>query len=348
MHNRYQEELDRIRLTDLSKERLVEAMKKDLAAPAAPVRKRARRLSTAAAAAVICIMVFSAVSVGAGWALPGLRELYHNSPGYQQSSVLLNDSVTEDGWTVTLTDCLLDEYNIYVGVTLTAPEGTVLDAPGGYFFADWRGIEIADAAIAGASHYEQVDDGCSGDGSISFVFRSYYLLDGHSLDGKTMRLSLNGLCHNEIDGSTQQTEQVYDCRGEWDFSSTVRLPERTIIIEPNVPVQTLGVEAIITKIEVTPLGAYVYIEGDSLKGHHDWVPLDASDGWYGCVDHQDVVLHMQDNVLSLDTGMNGSGCSGGDSAEEPGWLRLARRADTLIDIDAVDYITVCDVDIPLQ
>lgn len=45
-----------------------------------------------------------------------------------------------------------------------------------------------------------------------------------------------------------------------------------IRLEPDLPVTTLGVEATITRVEVTPIGVYVYIEGDALKGHHSWVP----------------------------------------------------------------------------
>ncbi len=248
---------------------------------------------------------------------------------------------------MTLTDCLLDEYNIYVGITLTAPAGTKLNAASGYYFADWSGIDVDDLAVG--AYYEQIADGNPEDNAISFVFRSFLLMDDHSLDGKTMRLSLSGLCHNELDEATKKAKQVYDCREEWSFSSTITLPEKTITIKPNVSVVTLGVEATVTEVYISPLGAYIYIEGDNLKGHHDWVPKNASDGWYGCVDYQDVILHMQDGTeIKLENGLSGSGCSGGTDISEPGWLRLARRAETLIDIDAVDYITVCGVNIPLR
>ena len=36
------------------------------------------------------------------------------------------------------------------------------------------------------------------------------------------------------------------------------------------------------------------------------------------------------------------------TAPEPGRLFLARRSGSLLDMDAVDYITVCGVDIPLR
>ena len=78
---------------------------------------------------------------------------------------------------------------------------------------------------------------------------------------------------------------------------------------------TLGVEAVITQVEVSPLGVYVRIEGDALKGHHSWVPKNAPDGWYGCVEYQEILLcDTEGHVLTVDgvtSDCSGSGCSGG-------------------------------------
>ena len=174
--------------------------------------------------------------------------------------------------------------------------------------------------------------------------------DWKSLDGKEFTISFGGLYHNgEWNENAKTYNRIYDCQESWNITSMVLLPEKTITIEPNTPVTTLGVEADITKIEITPIGVYVYVEGDALKGHHSWVPKNAPDGGYSCIEYQDVVLHLFDGTeLPLTEGMDGSGCSGGTDTSEPGRLFLARRGDTLLDMDTIDFITVCGVDFPLR
>lgn len=345
----YGESLDAITFSDSVKARMKENL---LSAPVAAGHRVHRPVSAAILAAVLSLAL-AITAAAAFFVAPILKESYQNSAGYQQSSVTLNEAVNKNGWTMTLTDCVIDEYNIYVGINLAAPDGTVLDAVRGYNFDDWDISFAGKEDIGGSSHYERVDDGNPDDNSLSFILRATYSMrdvNWRSLDGKELAISFSGLYHNgEWDEVAEKFDKIYDCRETWNFTSKIALPEKTITIEPNTPVVTLGVEADITKIEVTPIGAYVYIEGDALKGHHSWVPMNAPDGWYGCVEYQDVVLHLLDGTeIALKEGMDGSGCSGGTDTSEPGRLFLARRGDTLLDMDTVDFITVCGVDISLR
>lgn len=344
MNEQYHLELNQLRLTEESKTALITALSKHAPAPR-PSPKTWRY--AIAVAAVVCILV---LSVGAITLSPILGEYYENSPGYQQSSIALGDSITKDGWTMTLTDCVADEYNLYMGVELTAPEGTVLDREDGYHFADFD-YRIWGLDPGGGGGYKQIADDDPTDNSIRFIFRyTYSMRENQRLDGRRITLRFGELYHN-----TRWNEQAhgfdksFDCKESWSFTSRLSLSDDTILIEPNLPVTTLDVEAVITRVEVTPIGVYVYIEGDSLKGHHDWVPMNAPDGWYGCVEYQDITLHLTDGTaLAMTEGMEGSGCSGGTDTSEPGYLHLARRADTLLDMGTLDYITVCGVDIPLR
>ena len=112
---------------------------------------------------------------------------------------------------------------------------------------------------------------------------------------------------------------------------------------------TLGVEAVITQVEVSPLGVYVRIEGDALKGHHSWVPKNAPDGWYGCVEYQEVTLYTKDGTaISMMDGQSGSGCSGGTDTGEEGYLVLARAFDHLVDVDTLTAMSICGVEIALR
>lgn len=344
MTDQYRSELDRLRLTEESKDALIAGL--TAGAPASPRRPGAWRYVIAAAAA-ICALV---LSVGAVALSPILGEYYENSPGYQQSSIALDRSVTRDGWTLTLTDCVADEYNLCFGVELTAPEGITLDWEDGYHFEDWD-CSIRGLQPGGGGGYEQVPDDDPADGTVRFIFRyTYSMRENQSLDGRRITLRLGSLYHN-----TQWNEQAgaydrsLDCDADWRFTTRLTLPGDRILVTPDLPVTTLDVEAVITQVEVTPIGVYVYIEGDALKGHHDWVTMKAADGFFGCVDYQEITLHLTDGTaIPMTEGMEGSGCSGGTDTSEPGYLHLARRADTLIDMDTVDYITVCGIDIPLR
>lgn len=345
MNEQYRHELDRLRFTEESKRRLLRMLTQNVIESPQPRRKPWRY--TLAAVAAACLLVLSA---GAAALSPILGSLYENSPGYEQSSIAWDESVTRGGWTMTLTDCVADEYNLYFGIELTAPEGTVLDWEDGYFLQNWD-CRIRGLDLAGGGRYEQVPDDDPTDNTIRFILRyTYSMRDDQSLDGQRITLRIGGLYHNtHWNDQTHSYEKTFDCEKSWTFSTRLTLPESTILLEPNLPVTTLDVEAVITRVEITPIGVYVYIEGDALKGHHSWVPKNAADGWYGCVDFQEITLHMTNGtVIAMTEGMDGSGCSGGTDTTEPGYLHLARRADILLDMDSLDYITICGVDIPLR
>ena len=186
MDNRYREELDGIRLTVESKRALAQAL------AARQGSNTTRRWSrTAIAAAVIVAML--AGSVGAAVVLPPVvRNYFGDSAGYRQGAVELGQSITQNGWTLTLTDCLADDYTIYLGVTLTAPDGTVLDQEGGYYFSDWGGPDFPELKYGAAGTYTQLEDGNPTDNQLSFLFTSYYLPREGSLNGQTMEITLGG------------------------------------------------------------------------------------------------------------------------------------------------------------
>ena len=358
MDNRYREELDQIRLTDESKEALSHALAARREAPERRSGRRAHRWSrtAVAAAALIAVLV---LSVGAAVTVsPVVRNYFGDSAGYQQSAVELGQSVTKNGWTMTLTDCIADDYTLYLGVTLTAPEGTVLDNPDGYGFNQWGNTPyFPELDTAGSGGYHQVDDGNPSDNQISFMFDNSYILtlddqDQH-LNGQTMVVELGELYHNEgwVEGAEEYSyTRIIDCEETWTFRVTLEHPDNTIRLEPNAPVHTLDVDATITQVVVTPLTVFVSIEGDSLKGHHDWVPRNAPDGWYGCVEYQEITLYTADGTaIPMMEGMAGSGCSGGDlDIPEEGYLHLVRRPENgLLDVDNLASISIGGGKIPL-
>lgn len=345
---RYREELDRLRFTDSDKRTLARALagRAERRAPAAPGRRWSRTVAIAAALACILCLSVGAVVVS----LPVVRNYFGNSAGYQQSAILLGESMTQNGWTMTLTDCAADDYTIYLGVTLTAPEGTVLDWADGYYFADWSSPTFPELNYGGAGTYTQIADGEAADNQVSFVFQSYYLPEEERLCGQEMEITLGKLYHNAgwNGGETYSYEKIYDCTETWHFRTTLNYPDHVIHLTPNLAVRTLDADAVITDVVISPLTVYVSIEGDGLKGHHDWVPKTAS-GDPACIENQEIILYTKDGTsIPLMGGMSGSGCSGGDLDHQEGcWLHLVRRPDAPLDMGDLASISICGVEIPL-
>lgn len=349
MDERYRDELDQIRLTQESREDLARALAARQEQPAHRTRRRWSRTAVAAAVAAAIL----AGSVGAAVVVPPVvRNYFGDSAGYRQSAVELGQSITKNGWTMTLTDCMADDYNLYLGITLTAPEGTVLNNEYGYRFEKWGGADIAvtNGGSAYSAYYEQLEDDDPTDNKLHFILWNEYLpQEGMTLNGQTMEVTLGKLYHNTVWNEKEQAwERAYDCNETWTFRATLNYPDHTIRLEPNVSVHTLDVDATITEVVVSPLSVYVRIEGEALKGHHSWVPKNAPDGYYGCVEYQDITLCTKDGTaIPMMDHAAGSGCSGGTDPTEDGWIHLVRRPDTPLDVENLASISICGVEIPL-
>lgn len=354
-NNKYREELDRVRLSEDSKRALVKSLADHRRTEALrPFRQNRLLRRGLVIAAVVGLLAVAAVAAVA--ATPTLQgTMFEDGPAYEQSSALVGKAVEQNGWTVTITDCVGDDRYLYLGVEVLAPEGTALDQ-GEYDFD----LDRSDVDMAGADGWgwQQLPDQDSTDNRVAFVVRLTSIYGG-PLNGQRMHLVLRDFYHyGEWNKEEGAYEHVSDCNSTWDFGwLTVSYPDSTIRLEPNVPVTTLGVEATITQVEVSPLGVRVRIEGDALKGHHGWVPKDAPDGWYSCADYQDIILYGEDgNALVVDGSMTGSGCSGGENPDEDGYLILCRTYDKsyynaphmLVDVDSLASISICGVEIPLR
>ena len=193
-------------------------------------------------AAVLVISVGAAVV-----ASPVVRSYFGNSIGYQQSAVELGESITKNGWTMTLTDCAADDYTVYVGVTLTAQEGTVLDNEKGYLFEDWFSPHFPELDVAGSGGYMQVEDENPTDNQVSFIFTTnlYYNNGNQPLNGQLMELTLGELYHATVWGEKKEHwMRAYDC----EVQATLNYFDHIIRLEPNLLVHTLDVDATITEV----------------------------------------------------------------------------------------------------
>lgn len=365
--NAYRAELDRLHLTPESKQALTASLARRQSNPA---RSSPRRLPgtlrlAGGIAAAICLL--GTVGYAAITSAPTLLgSVFDGGAAYEQSSGFIGRSVDNNGWTVTITDCVGDDKNLYIGLELAAPEDAVLDADW-YCFGTQSDLQITfSGGIPGLGReMHQLPDEDPADNRLAFIICTSSVHgineEGSSFNGQKMRLKLPELRTGTWNSETMGYDYTTVCPGKWDFGTmTVSYPDSTIHLEPDLPVTTLGVDAVITEVDVSPLSVYVRIEGDALKGHHSWVPKNAPDGWYGCIEYQEIVLHFDDGtsfaVDQNDSNLGGSGCSGGTDVSEDGLLVLRRTysaningvSNRLIDVDRVTSVSVCGVDIPLR
>lgn len=355
----YREELDRVRLTEESKRTLVKSLQGRR--PAARPEIRCRRLTAGvrqavAIAAVVCLLVTGAVA--AVTASPTLRDqIFGDSAGYEQSSGFVGRAIEREGWTVTITDCVGDDRNLYLGIEVEAPEGVALDGN------NYRFLGTSDDLIrgGGSSGMQRIPDDDPTDNKIQFMQRYYSA--GSDFDGKGFdlqsRFVLKKLVHDfhweQDENGKRVPAYTEDCGATWNFGYLdISYPDSTIRLTPNAPVTTLDVEAVISSVEVSPLSVLVRIEGEALRHHHDWVPKNAPDGWYGCIEYQEIFLYTEDGgcipANYQDGASPGGGCSAGSRAEagEEPCIILDRRLDELVDVDSLTAISVCGVMIPLK
>ena len=345
MDGNYRRALDRIALTEQSKRALIRSL-----AGRAPGGARPRRALRASAVLILAAIVLAAAAGAAAWAVPVLRG-YYAGAGYEQSGAPLGHSAVQDGWAMTLTDCVGDSRYLYLGLEVAAPEGTILDAE--EYFLDQYSFSFPGLEHAGKAWFlRQLPDGDPSDGRLRFVlWIELYRPPEDGLNGQQMTLTLGGLYHHTgWNSAAKEWDVEYDCGGSWSFGElTVSYPDNTIRLAPNKTVCVLDVQATVTRVEVSPIGVYVAIEGDALRGHHNKY----NNGY--CTALPEITLWDRDGVaLEPDKSAapfgvrGGSGCSGGTDLSEPGGLYLVRSYGYLLDLNTLDHISVCGVDIPLR
>ncbi len=335
------------RFTPAGRQALLEAVTAAPAATEAPRRSRRRLRAALVAAAAVCLLTMTAAAVLLS--LPVLRA-HFGGAGYDQSSMLVGKSVTSEGWTMTLTDCVGDDRYLVLGFELEAPQGTVLDPE------VWRDSYPAQTYSfpsldgAQASHWYAVEDNDPTDNRRQYAFWIEHMTGepgGESINGAEMELKLEGVGHTTLTPE-KHLQFVPLCDETWDFGTfTLTYPDQALRLEPNVPVTVLDVPAAVTHLTVSPIGVDVWLEGEALRGHNQRYP------WGQCISLPEVTLYdKQGKALEPDRytpfGIRGgSGCNGGEAPGLP-CIHINQSYGYLLDMDSLDHITVCGVSIPLS
>lgn len=289
------------------------------------------------AAAVVAGLLM--LTTGAVFLLKPVLQTYFGASAayvYQKNSQILNLSQTVDGWTMTLTDCIGDDNRLYVGIEVTAPEGTVLTEPGSPlpYSIEEIDINVSEGAIhPGAWYISQIPDNNKADNHLRFVL---WMNCQESLDGKALSLTLGKLCHDN---------SVCDFDGSWTFQNIqLDLADQSIRLEPQVSVPVLDTTAALTELTVSPVSITFYFQGEGLIGQCQRYPNGTN------ITAPTIVLYDHEgNVMQLESqhAPFGSRAGSGDN-NTTGELRIVQSYETFIDLDALDYIEICGVPIQIS
>lgn len=211
-------------------------------------------------AAVIALLGTAAVAaVVAG---PTLRDhLFGEGAAYDRSSAPVGRPVTVDGWTATITDCVGDDYNLYLGIEVEAPEGTVLDRD------DYRvWVECSDdneQLVAGCSTgfwLDRLPDNDPSDNRVQFSYQQSSFTGGET--GITLQFKLRDFFHSPVWNEVKQDYEVTDLwEGTWDFGEvTLDFTDTTARVYPGL---SLGGDVALAEIDVSPLGVYAVLSGEA-------------------------------------------------------------------------------------
>lgn len=224
-------------------------------------RKPTGRLSRAAMAAAIfflCAGSATAAAVHFEWD-DALRTFLH--PTAKQSEQLMpagaevNQSITDNGVTVTIRQVLGDKYSVYILGDIQAPEGTVLDDNFSFDTNHLR-IESDDEPYSLGYGFDIIAaENRPTDNTLSFI---YDLTASQALINSTAHLHLADLRYYDIEAGDYQTL----VSGNWDFSWPMTYTDisQTDGVEHNAAA-ILGDGNKITEITFSPLSLSLIVQG---------------------------------------------------------------------------------------
>lgn len=287
----------------------------------------------------------------------------------------LKRSETYNGWTVTLDECTGDHSSVYIHVTLTAPEGIVLDESRFYGFY-W--LESGDNNSSGGHMYHLPDEDTA-DNRITFLIQDDFNYE--SLIGKTTKVEITDLLDywwEEEDAVLTEEEEVFyeqfteltdAIRGHvWTFEDVVLdFPAQTVQLESGARVPYLDGTTTVTMLEASPFNVTLRVEGGSvaaladynktiIRGDIVWNDMERG-RWTEMVQalNMDVVLQdgtvLPATVRSRCLSGRTEGIEGPDTPFAEISLRCAEFSDLpsqIWDPAQVDHVTVCGVVIPVN
>lgn len=264
---RYTDAINEVRFTPEEKQELSARLRQ--AAQSAPQhahkskRHRVRRAVCGALAAALAVTMLTAAAV------PAFGDTLRAFFGMPVQSYPVGKSVTQQGWTFTVTDCLADSVTLYVALDVQAPEGTVVDpedAPELNF--DWEFFTSDHTPHNTFSSYkaEFVPEQYQGGNHLPFVITATM---GNLKDGMTFDLTIWDIETSEkslfrANNWTTETYEPVQITGiPIEITSTIALADGSAV-------DIYGGTATLTDLSISPLAVTVRVEGGSCY-NHGWV-----------------------------------------------------------------------------
>ena len=228
-----------------------------------PRRHRVRRAVCGALAAALAVTMLTAAAV------PAFGDTLRAFFGMPVQSYPVGKSVTQQGWTFTVTDCLADSVTLYVALDVQAPEGTVVnpeDVPELNF--DWEFFTADRTPHNTFSSYkaEFVPEQYQGGNHLPFVITATM---GNLKDGMTFDLTIWDIETSEkslfrANNWTTETYEPVQITGiPIEIASTIALADGSAV-------DIYGRTATLTDLSISPLAVTVRVEGGSCY-NHGWV-----------------------------------------------------------------------------
>lgn len=264
---RYTDVMNEVRFTPEEKQELSARLRQ--AAQSAPQhtrkprRHRVRRLVCGALAAALAVTMLTAAAV------PAFGDTLRAFFGMPVQSYPVGKSVTQQGWTFTVTDCLADSVTLYVALDVQAPEGTVIepeDVPELNFDWDFFTSDHTPHNTFSSYKAEFVPEQYQGDYHLPFVITATM---GNLEDGMTFDLTIWDIETSEkslfrANNWTTDTYEPVQITGiPIEITSTVTLADGS-------GVDIYGGTATLTDLSISPLAVTVRVEGGSCY-NHGWV-----------------------------------------------------------------------------
>lgn len=366
MKREYNWLMDQTRLSPEGEARIIEVLEEKQRE--APLRRKRRKGPLIAALAAAAVLLMGAAAVGLS---PVLERYFADTPEKELSllgtgAYPIGISQSYEGWTVTLTDCVGDDHNIYIGIQVDAPEGTVLAPPedamdGGFGFKEYildlkRDTTIESWALA------NLEDDNPADNRVCYVMEvhTYTLNPIQDPSDLTADIELMGFYdywRTQAQGEIQQHDrssltqavQNYTFRFE---DVPLHYADRTIRLTPNQEIRLLDGTTTITSVEISPITISVRVEGGACADHHQTVPRDGS-----CNGLITMTLNMKDGT-QIQAGEPGVGSGCADDPEDKtspygAFIETTRYYHDMgepfrfIDPTQVKSVEVCGVIIPI-
>lgn len=249
----------------------------------------------------------------------------------EQAGTALNQSVTDNGWTMQLTGAFGDTHSAYVVFQMIAPEGTVLD--GDAYRFEMPFVMLPDTYNMGYS-VDTIEDDNKTDNIVTFVLQ---LDSDASLSGNTLRFDFQNL-------QLVSSEPVTIAEGRWQTEFELNYRDESISLPAGKQITLDNEPVTVEKLLVSPLGVSVEIKGDYIARYDQQPPEE------GSTLAVDLTLHFTDgSTLRYD-----SSYSGPDDALQAGsGIKENKMTQSvsfrhLIRFDALESIDVAGVSFPVK